>query len=174
MSRNYHATDEQRECKPLERISKMPEPIDLQKQRAKHRLYPKKKTDTDKPSDFINKPIPPNSLSKEALVEWNRLANELHSSYRLNETDKAAFATYCEAYARLNKAQVELERTGFTMELKNGRTIRHPLVNIVNETTEIVRKFSCQFGLTPVSRSKVREPKSSNWDIFDDFDDLDT
>ena len=49
------------------------------------------------------KPSPPPFLNDDALEEWHRLIDILFETGVMTETDRAAFAAYCQSYGRWTK-----------------------------------------------------------------------
>ncbi len=54
----------------------------------------------------------PNWLDTEAKKEWRRVAKQLEELGVLTEVDMAAFAGYCEAYARWKEAEEFISKYG--------------------------------------------------------------
>jgi P27 family predicted phage terminase small subunit len=83
----------------------------------------------------------------------------------------------CRAYERAVKADLILDRDGLTVEDKfindEGEAItlkikKHPAVDISNRSWLIVRAFCSEFGLSPVSRTRLKvdsEEDSSEADL---------
>ena len=115
-------------------------------------------------------PPAPDHLSRDALIEWGRVSNDLYALGLLTKMDRAALAAYCQAYGRWVDAEGQLAISGFTIETTNGNVIQHPLVGIANQAMEHMRKFLIEFGLTPASRNKVsaksEKKDASPWGAF--------
>ncbi len=115
-------------------------------------------------------PSPPDHLSKNALIEWGRISNQLYQLGLLTEIDMASLAAYCQAFGRWAEAEEELNEKGLTVETTNGNIIQNPLVGIANQAMEHMRKHLTEFGMTPSSRAKVSGKKKENAnDPFQEF-----
>jgi P27 family predicted phage terminase small subunit len=118
----------------------------------------------------IKIPSAPDHLSKEALIEWDRVSNQLYKLGLLTDIDMAALAGYCDAYGMWVKSRNELNSESLTIETTNGNIIQNPLVGIVNQSREHMRKFLTEFGLSPASRAKVTakdtDKEKDEWDEY--------
>jgi P27 family predicted phage terminase small subunit len=116
-------------------------------------------------------PSAPRHLSREALMEWGRVTDELHRLGLLSSIDRAALAAYCQAYGRWSEAEAQIyadpDSPLLTTTTANGTTIQHPLVGVANTAAVLMHKFLTEFGMTPSSRSKVtatkREPEKKGF-----------
>lgn len=78
-----------------------------------------------------NKKMPkcPEWLEDEAKEEWNRLAKNLNELGILTELDMAAFASYCQAYARWKEAEEFITLHGSIVKTKSGYWQQVPQVS---------------------------------------------
>jgi P27 family predicted phage terminase small subunit len=97
----------------------------------------------------------PKWLEKEARKEWKRLAPKLEMLGVLSELDMAAFAEYCQAYARWKEAEEYISSHGSTFETANGCIMAAPQVNIAKSYLAAMESAAKQFGLTPAARSRL-------------------
>ena len=97
----------------------------------------------------------PEWLNEEAKKEWNRLAKNLENLGTLTELDMAAFAGYCQAYARWKEAEEFIEKHGTIVKTPSGYWQQVPQVSIAQSNLKIMLKFCSEFGLTPSSRSRI-------------------
>lgn len=97
----------------------------------------------------------PNWLEDEAKREWKRMAKALEQMGVLTEMDMAAFAGYCQAYARWKEAEEFISQHGAMVRTPNGYLQQVPQVSIAQTNQKIMLKFCEQFGLTPSSRSRI-------------------
>lgn len=116
-------------------------------------------------------PAAPDHLSKEALIEWGRITDDLYRLGLLTKIDMASLAAYCQSFGRWAKAEAELKDQGLTITTTNGNVIQNPLVGIANQAMEHMRKHLVEFGMTPASRSKVSVKKSdggkkTGWEAY--------
>jgi P27 family predicted phage terminase small subunit len=93
-------------------------------------------------------PDPPEWLSEEAAAEWQRVTPGLVRLEILKPEDRAALASYCEAWAVFRGATETVQREGLTIEAKQG-TLAHPAVAIARNAGREVRAWAAHFGLTP-------------------------
>ena len=68
----------------------------------------KRKLNTKEPIPAKGMPNCPEWLMPEAKKEWERLADLMNQMGVLTEVDMAAFAAYCQSYARWKEAQVSI------------------------------------------------------------------
>ncbi len=131
--------------------------------------FRKDRANPNEPAYKTEIPPAPDHLSKEALIEWGRVSNELHNQGLLSAVDMAALAGYCQSYGRWVDAETQLNAEGLTVETTNGNKIQNPLVGIANQAKEHMRKFLIEFGMTPASRAKVsarKKKKDDEWAKF--------
>ena len=73
----------------------------------------------------------------------------------LTEIDMAAFAGYCQAYARWKEAEEFITQHGTIVKTPSGYWQQVPQVSIAQTYLKIMNKFCEQFGLTPSARSRI-------------------
>lgn len=73
----------------------------------------------------------------------------------LTEVDMAAFAAYCQSYARWKEAQEHIDSEGSTFETDKGYQQQTPWVGIANTNQKLMLQAASEFGLTPSSRSRI-------------------
>jgi P27 family predicted phage terminase small subunit len=100
-------------------------------------------------------PTCPAHLCPPAKAEWKRLAAQLAVLSVLTELDRAALAAYCQAYGRWVEAERKLHETPMLIKLPSGFVQQNPWLTIANKQLELMHKFLTEFGLSPVSRSRV-------------------
>ncbi len=105
-------------------------------------------------------PVCPEWLEEEAKEEWNRIGDTLEKMGILTDIDTAAFAGYCQTYARWKEAEEYLTNHGSTIETKSGYVQQVPQVSIAQTNLKVMLKFCEQFGLTPSARSRIVADKS--------------
>lgn len=71
----------------------------------------------------------------------------------LTRWDVNLFAAYCEAAARREAAQRELNRDGLTVTGQKGNLVKHPAVQIERDATEQMNRLGGKFGLSPSDRA---------------------
>lgn len=97
----------------------------------------------------------PSWLEKEAKKEWRRMSKVLEALGILTEVDTAAFAGYCQAYARWKEAEEFLSKHGTIFKTPSGYIQQVPQVSIAQTYLKIMKDFCSEFGLTPSSRSRI-------------------
>lgn len=103
----------------------------------------------------------PTWLEDEAKKEWKRMGKILEQMGLLTEMDMAAFAGYCQAYARWKEAEEFITQHGNMIRTPNGYLQQVPQVSIAQTNLKIMLKFCEQFGLTPSARSRITAGEGS-------------
>jgi len=111
---------------------------------------------------------PPVWLNKQARNEWRRVVPELDRLGLCTKLDRMELAAYCQSVGMLVEVEKKInELTDKSVEaggdasnaylLKNqaGNVIISPLLSIRNRLREQVHTSECEFGMTPVSRSRI-------------------
>lgn len=97
----------------------------------------------------------PSWLNDEAKAEWNRLVDKMVELGTLTEMDMAAFAGYCQSYARWKEAEEFIEKHDNIVKTPSGYWQQVPQVSIAQTNLKVMLKFCSEFGLTPSSRSRM-------------------
>ena len=95
------------------------------------------------------------SVSALFDIDDGRISKVLEQMGLLTEMDMAAFAGYCQAYARWKEAEEFLTQHGSMVRTPNGYLQQVPQVSIAQTNMKIMLKFCEQFGLTPSARSRI-------------------
>jgi len=98
----------------------------------------------------------PSWLEPEAKKEWKRMAKTLETIGVLTQVDKAAFAGYCQAYARWKEAEEFLTQHGTIFKTPSGYIQQVPQVAIARNYLQIMKDFCSEFGLTPAARTRIK------------------
>ena len=114
----------------------------------------KRKLPENEPDPGRKMPSCPSWLLPEAKAEWKRLAKTLNQMGVLSEADRAAFAAYCQSWARWKEAQEHIDLEGSTFMGENGPR-KSPWVAIANEAQAKMMSAASEFGMTPSSRTKI-------------------
>ena len=109
----------------------------------------------NEPSPGKKAPRCPGWLEDEAKKEWKRMGKILEQMGLLTEMDMAAFAGYCQAYARWKEAEEFITQHGTIVKTPSGYWQQVPQVSIAQTYLKIMNRFAEQFGLTPSSRSRI-------------------
>ena len=98
----------------------------------------------------------PSWLEQEAKNEWRRMAKALEAMGVLTKVDKAAFAGYCQAYARRKEAEEFLSKHGTIFKTPSGYIQQVPQVSIAQTYLKVMKDFCSEFGLTPAARTRIQ------------------
>lgn len=115
----------------------------------------KRKLNINEPKPKAKAPKCPSWLDDEAKKEWRRMSKQLEQLGILTEIDMAAFAGYCQAYARWKDAEEFITKHGTIVKTPSGYWQQVPQVSIAQTYLKIMNRFCEQFGLTPSSRSRI-------------------
>ncbi len=115
----------------------------------------KRPLNKNEPKPDKKAPRCPAWLEDEAKKEWKRTGAMLEQLGLLTEMDMAAFAGYCQAYARWKEAEEFITQHGTMIRTPNGYLQQVPQVSIAQTNLKIMLKFCEQFGLTPSARSRM-------------------
>ena len=115
----------------------------------------KRRLNEQEPIPDKKAPKCPMWLEPEAKKEWRRTAKRLEVLGILTEVDMAAFAGYCQAFARWKEAEEFISKHGTIVKTPSGYWQQVPQVPIAQTYLKIMHKFCEQFGLTPSARSRI-------------------
>ena len=115
----------------------------------------KRRLNDNEPKPDKKAPSCPKWLEPEAKKEWRRLAKKMEMMGVLTEVDMAAFAGYCQAYARWKEAEEFISQHGTIVKTPSGYWQQVPQVSIAQTYLKVMNRFAEQFGLTPASRSRI-------------------
>ena len=115
----------------------------------------KRKLNEKEPQPEKTAPDCPEWLENEAKAEWERLAVHLEALGVLTIVDRAAFAGYCECFARWKEAEEFISKHGMIIKTPSGYFQQVPQVSISQTYLKLLLKFAVEFGLTPSSRSRI-------------------
>ena len=107
------------------------------------------------PKPLKKAPPCPKWLELEAKKEWRRLAKTLEAMGVLTDADMAAFAGYCQAYARWKEAEERITDRGLVIRTPSGYPQQVPYISIAQQYLKLMQQFAEQFGLTPAARSRI-------------------
>ena len=132
----------------------------------------KRKLNSKEPVPAKGIPACPDWLMPKAKKEWERLAELMNQMGVLTEVDMAAFAAYCQSYARWKEAQEHINSEGATYETENGMQRPNPYVAICNTEQRLMMSAASEFGLTPSARSRIMAASSANKNEVDEMEAL--
>ena len=113
----------------------------------------------------------PSWLEPEAKKEWKRMSKTLESIGVLTQVDGAAFAGYCQAYARWKEAEEFLTKHGTIFKTPSGYIQQVPQVSIAQTYLKVMKDFCSEFGLTPAARTRIQIDTEAG-ETGDPMDDL--
>ena len=131
----------------------------------------KRQLNVNEPKPLAKAPSCPKWLDPEAKKEWRRLSKKMEQIGILTEIDMAAFAGYCQAYARWKAAEEFISKHGSIVKTPSGYWQQVPQVSIAQQYMKAMQKFAEQFGLTPAARSRIVADNTKT-DYIDDMDKL--
>ena len=132
----------------------------------------KRKLNTKEPIPAKGMPECPDWLLLEAKKEWERLCDLMNQMGVLTEVDMAAFAAYCQSYARWKEAQEHIDSEGSTFETDKGYQQQTPWVGIANTNQKLMLQAASEFGLTPSSRSRIVAGSAKGKELEDEMEAL--
>ena len=116
----------------------------------------KRPLNKNEPQPEKKAPRCPSWLEPEAKKEWRRMAKTLENIGVLTQVDKAAFAGYCQAYARWKEAEEFLSKHGTIFKTPSGYIQQVPQVAIARNYLQIMKDFCSEFGLPPAARTRIK------------------
>ena len=131
----------------------------------------KRKLNEHEPQPQRKAPPCPKWLEPEAKKEWRRLAKTLEAMGVLTDADMAAFAGYCQAYARWKEAEERITDRGLVIRTPSGYPQQVPYISIAQQYLKLMQQFAEQFGLTPAARSRIIAGNGEGKAV-DDLDEL--
>lgn len=101
-------------------------------------------------------PYCPRHIQGEARKEWRRVSRELSECGLLTMIDRAALATYCQAWGRWVEAEDELRKNGVLLKSPGGILRPSPMLLIANHAMDQMRALLPEFGMTPAARTRIQ------------------
>ncbi len=119
-----------------------------------------------------SRPTCPAWLSRDAKLEWKRVAPQLHRLGLLTQLDRAALVIYCESWSEWIEAKSAISKSGLVIAGPHGPR-RNPYVFIAARAAEQLLRWSAELGMTPSARSRVTatppaDPNESKSRFFSD------
>jgi len=132
----------------------------------------KRPLNKNEPKPKQGAPKCPSWLEPDAKKEWRRLSKELEAMGLLTEVDMAAFAGYCQAYARWKEAEEFISKHGSILKTASGYIQQIPQVSIAQQNLKQMRNVCSELGLSPSARSRLNINNSGNVIEGDAMEDL--
>ena len=109
-----------------------------------------------KPNTLTKAPAPPELLGRSGKALWRKLVKPLMALNLLTALDLVALESYCDAYDVWMLTRREFKRNGSRLTVETmGGPKQNPLLVIIRNARDDMRKLSAEFGLSPASRSRV-------------------
>lgn len=110
------------------------------------------------PAVPIGAPKCPAWLPKSSKKYWRSIAPELEKAGLISLLDSAAFAAHCDSMGRYEEITRRLQDLDDLIDTTpQGYQVHSALFTIRNKLWEQVLKSGAEFGLSPASRSKVKD-----------------
>lgn len=118
----------------------------------------------DEPEVDPEIPDPPPHLNEDALEEWRKITVQLYDAGILTGIDRAALASYCQAYGRWAQAERAINRMAendpntksLLVKSAKGNPMSNPLIGVANKAMGDMMKYAIEFGMTPSARSRIK------------------
>jgi len=114
-------------------------------------------------------PDAPDWLPAAGQAEWRRVVPTLVRRRTLTVADFAALESYCLAIAYVRQGQEQIAEEGMTIRAGNGRLMRHPALQTIQNYMTESRRLASELGLTPTSRERLGSHEGQG-EMFDDLD----
>ena len=114
----------------------------------------------------MDTPEPPADFDGIALEKWNEIAALLVERGHWEPSDAGPLRILCLSYAAHDQATQTIQKMGDVLQSERGFT-RNPACLNQNAAAGTIAKLSAQFGLTPVSRSKIKGVTKKEANDFD-------
>lgn len=107
------------------------------------------------------------TIGKLATEVWEGLMPELVRWGLISRMDQHTLEVYVIAVARKQHADRQVAEVGDLIKTPNGYLQHNPYLSISNRQAEIIRQIGSEFGLSPVSRTRLAG--TAQPDLFDDL-----
>jgi len=101
-------------------------------------------------------PAAPDYLQGQALIEWDRITQELAHKQIITLVDQQMLGVYCQAVGLLDEVTKALETEGMTVTSTRGIAQINPLMREQGRLRQEIAKYSSELGITPTARNKVK------------------
>ena len=115
-------------------------------------------------------PEAPDHLDELGKKEWDRMAAELYPIGVMTVVDRTALEAYCSEYSKWVAATLKIQEDGMLITTHTGFPMQSPYLQIANKAQAEMRKWLCELGCTPSSRTRVeRAPAAEEKDPLKEF-----
>lgn len=106
---------------------------------------------------LIDDETPPDDLSDDPVAarEWTRLVALLRHTRVLTDADRSALCALCKQWSTYLRASASVRKTPIQRNPRTGMFSVSPMVKIATHALAECHRLWVEFGLTPVSRTKV-------------------
>ncbi len=118
-------------------------------------------------------PQMPDWLSSAARAEWKIVVPSLLSLGWLHELDKVALASYCEAYADLQRFRrlialknAEQDESGDVQTFATGAKQISVWRQLANDAEKRANAAGAQFGMSPLARRNMKAAATAQGELF--------
>jgi P27 family predicted phage terminase small subunit len=131
----------------------------------------KRPLNNSEPKPDKKAPSCPKWLEPEAKKEWRRLAKQMEALGILTEVDMAAFAGYCQAYARWKEAEEFITQHGTIVRTPSGYWQQVPQVSIAQTYLKVMNRLPSSLVLhlhqgPGLLRITLHPESSMRWRIY--------
>jgi P27 family predicted phage terminase small subunit len=130
-----------------------PRPTPTRLKLLKGTFRPDRASNCPEPSPEV--PEVPEWLSLEAKAEWSRLAPQLADLGLLSALDRASFAAYCSAWSDFRESSEHVATEGAILVSAAGGKYENPWLSIKKRSSEALRKWGAEFGISPAARTSL-------------------
>lgn len=113
-----------------------------------------------------HRPPPPPEIQGEALLEWERVCDELSAAGRLDRADRAVLCLYCQTWEIYMAAMKGVTTHGAIVKHPNGVAGPSPFYKVSRETSAQLQKLLADLGLTPAARHRMKAAAKEDDDDF--------
>jgi len=145
-----------------------PQPTAKKKLRGNpgRRKLPKREPQPRRPTGI---PRAPAHLDKGGQKEWRRMAREIYPTGVMTVVDRAVLEAYCSEYSKWIYATGQIQKHGMLIKAQSGFPMQSPYLQIANKAQGEMRKWLCEMGCTPSSRSRVETVPGEKDDPLEEF-----
>lgn len=99
---------------------------------------------------------PPRGLTRDERKEFNRIKSALIECGFQATIDEAVLLAYLQTVATFKKARAEqAELTSLVVTTPNGAYQTHPVVTIVRQQSELIKKLAQELAFSPGARKRL-------------------
>ena len=115
---------------------------------------------------------PPRELdgNVEACAEWTRVVPMLRVARVITQADRGPLIALCLEWSRYLTATKHVAEKGMVIAAPSGYPVQNPFISIATKALAGCAKLWPELGLTPSSRSRLRQegpPPDDGWSEFD-------